>query len=164
MIGFTPPVSRDEAKKLSKRELLEVAKPVMRAHDNSGGGLMLHQREKIDQERWNWLWAVLEVDRPSKLVGQARHEVECEDEHDHYWQPAYSSVTLIEDGWNKYLADVGFPRPFRLSDDRKRRSVQKKFRSRGAADRWVAKWEKRYEKWVLRLIEEGLYDDYTYER
>lgn len=61
-------------------------------------------------------------------------------------------------------AEVDYPRPIRHSESTYTRSEERQFSTRWGADRWIARKKRAYEKYVLRLIREGVYDSYGYER
>lgn len=174
-VEFVPPMPADEAKVLPKREQLELVKPILREHDaqpsrgiggspNDPGWEV--RETKASKDRWNWIYRALDEggQHSRGFLGQARREIEAEDSYGHYWEPAGVTVRLIDDGWNRWEVEVSHPRSIRLAEDRYDHGPERKFRTRLFADRWAARCARRYEKYIKRLLAEGLYDAYGYER
>lgn len=171
---FLGPMSAKDAAKLPKRERLEIVKPYLREHDAQpsrglGGrpsdpGYEIRE-SSFSKSRWNWIYEALrERGGSSGDLGQARREIQNEDEYGHYWSPAWGTVRVVQNGWWRYEAEINYPRAIRRGEDKYVRSNESVFHTRWAAERWLRRKKRRYARYVLRLIAEGVYDDYGYER
>lgn len=172
---FEKPMPTEQARRLPKRERLELCKRLLRDHNADQAEPFYRESYNLSydekrtpfwrnyESRWNFLYAALGSGRGGDL-GQARREIECEDEHGHYWEPAWTRLRLIEDGWHKWEAEANYPRPVRMGEDRYLRDEQRRFRSKRRAEKWLAGRVRWYARYIDRLLAEGLYDEYGYER
>jgi hypothetical protein len=160
---WDPPVSAKEAKKLSKRERLELVKPHLRAHyasprDETGACV-----ESWSRRRWSWIYDTLNERLDGGDLAQARNEIYCEDRYGHYWAPASISIDVIQHAGWRYEAEAYYPRGIHESNGHHKKSDAKRFRFRWMARLWLRRRERSYERYVRRLLREGLYDDWRYE-
>ena len=167
-VEWAAPMPADQVAKLPKRERLELVKPHLRDHDAQPSRGIGREPDQLGWEiretpgskaRWNWIYRALRETLHGGELGQARSETRCEDEHGHYWEPAWGAIRVVENGWLKHEAEVGYPRSIRRSEDRYTHGAERR-----SAERWVARKKRRYERYVLRLIAEGVYDESGYER
>lgn len=170
---FEPPMPAKEAQRLPKRDLLTLVKPVLREHDaqpsrGMGGsadepGWEIRESE-YSKQRWNWIYSALGEGAGSGggLLNRARREIRCEKEHGHYWEPAWSTIRVVQDAWIRYEAEVNYPRPIRRSSEHSTREATRKFVFKARAKRWTARKERAYARYVQRLIREGVYDESEY--
>lgn len=152
--------------KLSDRERVELGKPLVRRWY----ALSREERDafKVDSSynrEWDAIYKLLKGgDRYGRdLLNQARNEIENENEHGHYWDLADHSLTIIDGG---YEVTVSYPysHPLRVGDDNYRGSESTRTRTKRAAERWAAKKERAYQRYIERVISAGKYDDSGYRR
>ena len=161
---FKPPLPAKDAARLPKRERLELLKPILRQHQDEHPGTV-GDRDPLRDSRWSWLYEALgETGHGRGLLDQARAEIKREDAHGHYRERACSTIRLIEDGWNRYEAEIDYWRGIRRSEDHYTHGHIKRFHTRRAAERWTARKIREYDRYILRLIREGVYDERSYEK